>query len=138
MVDKELSKQGMTKYYSTKIARQTGKIAVKVLFRKKIPFEKKEIKTILFIQLYGIGDYLMSTGSAVLNGIGAVLYVAAVGNLIKPFFAHQFRKKAADMVDTLHELSDIKGGPAKAFHKILGKRYPEMRKIVESYTIGHK
>ncbi len=61
MVDKELSKQGIAKYYSTKVTRQLGRVAVKGLFRNKIVFEKKEVGAILFIQLYGIGDYLMST-----------------------------------------------------------------------------
>jgi ADP-heptose:LPS heptosyltransferase len=61
VVDKELSKQGFVKYHSTKVARQLLRVYAKSLFNEKKIFEKKKIKTILFIQKYGIGDYLMST-----------------------------------------------------------------------------
>jgi ADP-heptose:LPS heptosyltransferase len=61
VVDKELSKQGFVKYYSTKVARQLLRVYAKSLFNEKKVFDKKNVKTILFIQRYGIGDYLMST-----------------------------------------------------------------------------
>ena len=61
MVDKELSKQGFAKYHSIKVARQLLRVYAKSLFNEKKTFEKRKVKTILFIQRYGIGDYLMST-----------------------------------------------------------------------------
>ncbi|MCX6803761.1 MAG: glycosyltransferase family 9 protein [Candidatus Diapherotrites archaeon] len=61
MADKELSKYGITKYLVTKIARKAVRTYIKILWLGRKDFHKSEIKSILFIQLYGIGDYLMST-----------------------------------------------------------------------------
>ncbi|MFA5358078.1 MAG: glycosyltransferase family 9 protein [archaeon] len=61
MADRELSKQGIVKYVSIVAARKVARTAVKALPLKNKNFKKSEVKTILFIQLYGIGDYLMST-----------------------------------------------------------------------------
>ncbi len=67
MAEKELSKQGSTKYFGTKIARHAARALNKIAWegQKKLRWEKElnknEVKRVLFIQLYGIGDYLMST-----------------------------------------------------------------------------
>ncbi|MCX6800744.1 MAG: glycosyltransferase family 9 protein [Candidatus Diapherotrites archaeon] len=61
MVEKEISKQGIVKYISTIAARKAARLTIKAIPLKKTEFEKAKVKKILFIQLYGIGDYLMST-----------------------------------------------------------------------------
>ncbi|HIH21453.1 MAG: glycosyltransferase family 9 protein [Candidatus Diapherotrites archaeon] len=61
MSEKELSMQGMPKYYSTKLLRAVARFLAKSFWLEEKKFCKERVKKILFIQLYGIGDYLMST-----------------------------------------------------------------------------
>ena len=65
MVEKELSKQGILKYHSAKIGRKLVRKITPQMFKKKVAFDKSEVRSILFIQNYGIGDYLMSTPTIV-------------------------------------------------------------------------
>jgi len=61
MAEAELSKQGTAKFFSTLVARRAARTIIKLLPIQKRKFEKTAVKRILFVQLYGIGDYLMST-----------------------------------------------------------------------------
>ncbi len=61
MVEKELSKQGILNYHSAKIGRKIIRKITPQMFKKKVEFDKEKVKSILFIQNYGIGDYLMAT-----------------------------------------------------------------------------
>ncbi|MFA6268457.1 MAG: glycosyltransferase family 9 protein [archaeon] len=65
MVENELSRQGLLKYVAIKAIRPFARTTTKLMWNQKIEFNKKSVKRILFIQLYGIGDYLMSTPAIV-------------------------------------------------------------------------